>query len=158
MYRRDRSKTILLYLGGALAVGAALLLIGFFVYTLALRTEYRAFALEVNDEILGCPAADREIARGETRLPLSAFYLDYYDKILLDQGTAVVDRKVREPEKSSIALILGEKRLWFIRVDNTLVNLRWETPEGVRGYTVRCDLITFAQMNAYFTNLARAAG
>ena len=158
MYRRDRSKTILLYLGGALAVGAALLLIGFFVYPLALRTEYRAFALEVNDEILGCPAEEREIARGETRLPLSAFDLDYYDKILLDQGTAVVDRKVREPEKSSIALILGEKRLWFIRVDNTLVNLRWETPEGVRGYTVRCDLITFAQMNAYFTNLARAAG
>ena len=70
----------------------------------------------------------------------------------------MVDRKVREPDKSSIALILGEKRLWFIRVDNTLVNLRWETPEGVRGYTVRCDLITFAQMNAYFINLARAAG
>ena len=158
MYKSYQRKTILLYLGGALAVGAALLLIGFFVYTLALRTEYRAFALEVNDAILTCPAQGREIARGETRLPLSAFDLDYYDKVLLDQGTAVLDRKALEPDKSSIVLILGEKRLWFIRVDNTLVNLRWETPEGVRGSTVRCDLITFAQMNAYFINLARAAG
>ena len=157
MYKSYRRKTLLLYLGGALAVGMALLLIGFFVYTLALRTEYRAFALEVNDAILGCPAESREIARGETRLPLSAWDLDYYDKALLDQGTAVVDRKVLEPDSRSIVLILGENRLWFNRVDNTLVNLRWETPSGTRGYTVRCDLITFAQMSAYFNNLARAA-
>ena len=70
----------------------------------------------------------------------------------------MADRKVLEPDKSSIVLILGEDRLFFIRVDNTRVNLRWETPTETRGYTVSCELITFAQMNAYFTNLARAAG
>ena len=41
MYKSYRHKTILLYVGGALAIGAAVLLIGFFVYMLALRTEYR---------------------------------------------------------------------------------------------------------------------
>lgn len=154
-FRRDARSTALLFGFGGLALAIALALIAFFVWTLALRTEYRAFCLEVNSVILATPAGDRRIVQGELELPLSAADLDYYDKMLLDTGTAVLDRKRREPNAGSITLVLGENSLRITGVENTLIHLHWAGEGGERDYTVRSDLITYAQMNAYLKNMAR---
>lgn len=157
MYRKDRRRGFLLYLSCAVAITIALALIGFLAWTLVLRTEYRAFCLEVNDVILKASAAERTIRQGDTELPLTWRELDYYDQILLDRGTNPISRARVEPDEDSLILAFGERRLIITCVDNTRVGLIWQTEGTERCYTVSCEIITWAQMNAFFSNMARAA-
>ena len=159
MYIKDKVKAGLLYLFGFIAVGAAVALIVCFVSILHLRTEYRAFCLEVNDAILATSAEERFIGRGEEKLPLDTETLDYYDMLLLADGAQVISRDAAEPNGRSIVIFLGEDRLTLTSVeqDGSLINLRWETAEGVRSYNVRSTQVSFMSLAAYYTNYARRA-
>jgi hypothetical protein len=159
MYLKYKIKTVLLYVCGFIAVGACVALIAWFVSILRLRTEYRAFCLEVNDVILATPAKERSIQQGDKELPLSMEALDYYNMLLLDSNVVVISREDAEPTDSSIRIILGDKSLIFTNVekDGSLIALRWETPEGTRSYFVRSGQVSFMSMSAYFKNLARRA-
>ena len=157
MYLKQKLGGFALYFFGFLALAVAAALIGWFVSMLHLRTEYRAFCLMVNDVILATPAEERSISRGDECYPLSAAALDYYDQMLLDEGATVADRKENQPTAKSIILQLGDSRLIYTGAEmGRTVLLRWESPGETRCYTVRSDLITFSQLNAYFTNYARA--
>ncbi len=159
MYLKYKIKTVLLYVCGFIAVGACVALIAWFVSILRLRTEYRAFCLEVNEVILATPAKERSIQQGDKELPLSMSDLDYYNMLLLDRNVVVISREDAEPTDSSIRIILGDKSLIFTSVeqDGSLIALRWETPEGTRSYFVRSGQVSFMSMSAYFKNLARRA-
>ena len=159
MYLKYKIKTVLLYLFGIIAVGAAVALIVWFVSILRLRTEYREFCLDVNEVILATPAKDRCIQQGDKSYPLSMSDLDYYNMLLLDRNVVVISREDAEPTDSSIRIILGDKSLIFTNVekDGSLIALRLETPEGTRSYFVRSGQVSFMSMSAYFKNLARRA-
>ena len=159
MYLKYKIKTVLLYLFGFIAVGAAVALIVWFVSILRLRTEYREFCLEVNRVILATPAKDRSIQQGDKSYPLSMDDLDYYNMLLLDRNVVVYSREDAEPTDSSIRIFLGDKSLIFTSVekDGSAIALRWETPEGTRSYCVRSGQVSFMAMSAYFKNIARRA-
>lgn len=156
MYRKDRRYSALLYTGGAVAVGVCLAVIAFVVWSLALRTGYRAFCMEINDAILSTPAKQCSVLRDGQACPVDSADLDYFDRFLLDSGTLVFNRRSIPPDERTITLDLGDRQLLFTGTDdNTAVNLRWITPEGERSYTVRAATVTFAQLNAYYVNLSK---
>lgn len=159
MYKADKKRAAVLWSCGVAAVGACLALIIFFVYTLVLRTSYRAFCLEINDAILHTDIAACTVGRGDEVLPADKAILDYYDEFLLDEGTLVFARKGSEPTERSIILTLGENTLVFTPVDNgTAVCLRWTAPDGTDTYTVRTGYISFAQLSACYTNYRNRLG
>ena len=154
MYRRDRIHTALLWGGGILAIGACIALIVFFVHILLLRNSYRAACLEINDAILSTPTAQCTISRGDTSCPADAATLNYYDSFLLADGVTVFNKKSEPATDKTIVLDIGGRQLLFTGTDqNTAVNLRWITDSGEKSYTVRADITSFAQLNAYYTNL-----
>ena len=159
MYKKDRLKAALLYGFGTLAIGSCVALIVFFIFTLRLRTEYREVCLEINDAILACAQEDNTIRRGGESAPLSTKATDYYDKFLLDADTAVFNRKVRGLTDRSIRLCFPDHTLALTGYgDGSEIAVRWETPEGVKCYTVRNSVTTFMQLDAYMENILRQAG
>ena len=86
----------LLFSIGSFAVykSAALITLGviiFFAYTLILRNDYRAAALNINEAVLA--GGDRiTVSRGDTTLPADQRIVDYYNRFLLDGNTAVYSR------------------------------------------------------------------
>lgn len=159
MFLRYKVKTFLLYFCGFIALGSCVALILWFASILRLRTEYRAFCLEVNDVILATPAKERFIQQGGKSFSLSMDDLDYYNMLLLDSNVTVISREDAEPTDSSIRILLGDKSLIYTNVekDGSLISLRWETSEGTRSYFVRSGQVSFMAMNAYFKNIARRA-
>ena len=156
MYKKDRIRRAALYLCCILALGICLALIGYFVYILRLRTEYRAFCMEINDAILATEPEEALVRRGDGEWPADRDLLDYYDIQLRDAKTVVFNRKAAEPDEKSIYLILHDGILCYTGMeDGSAVNLRWETDAGLRAYTVRSDNISFMQLSAYLSNYAR---
>ncbi len=159
MYKKDRIKACLLYGFGALAIGSCVALIVFFIFTLRLRAEYREVCLEINDTILASAQKDSTICRGGESAPLSAKVTDYYEKFLLDANTAVFNRKVRGITERSIRLCFPDHTLALTGYgDGSEIAVRWETPEGVKCYTVRNSVTTFLQLDAYMENTLLRAG
>jgi len=157
-YRAYKIKSSLLYVFGTLALGIAVVMIGFMVHILSLRSEYRSFCLEINDAVLASPAGSSSISRDGESAPLTDAALNYYDVFLLDEGTLVYNRRAAEPTDRSITISLPRKTLTFTPLDEgTAVNLRWETPEGVRSYSVRAAYITFEQLSSYLDTYLRTA-
>ena len=157
MYKRDRIKTAVLYIGGAAAVGSCLALILFFAYTLRLRTEYREVCLQINDAILASDEASNWVRRGEDIAPLSGRALDYYDKFLLDANTVVFNRRVRDITDGSIQLVIGENTLALTGCgDGTEIHIRWETPGALTCYSVRNTTTSFLHLSAYLDNYIRS--
>ena len=155
MYRKDRRRAAALYLGGGIALVVCIALIVFLVYALTLRTEYRAMCLEINDAVLAANVAERSIERGGESRALDESTLMYYDIFLLDRHTVVFNRKTAEPNSKSILIHLGENTLCFTgQEDGSAINIRWETPDSSRGYTVRSQT-SFMQLSAYLSNYLR---
>ena len=153
--RYNRPGTVLFYALSCLALAMTLAVGGFFVYTLALRTSYRAMALEINDAFL--VGTSVTVARGEDSFPVTPESAEYYNEFLLDRNTAVFSRKRTEPDDASISLILDGGQLTFTGVDDgTAIAVRWSSPEKEENYIVRSQY-TFTQLSAYYSNLKRKA-
>ena len=148
MYKRDRIKTRILYACGALAILICLALTGFMVYSLRLRTEYRAFCLEVNDAILAVPEGQITISRQEKSAPASVRSIDYFNAFLLDSGTLVYNRRCEPVTDESIVIRLGKKKAFILTglEDGSVINVRFETPEGTRGFSVLGGYIQFSDL------------
>ena len=154
--RYNRSSAVLLYSLSALALAMTLGVGGFFVYTLALRTRYRAMALEFNDAFLKSTSVT--LSSGEDSFSVTPDSAEYYNEFLLDSNTAVFSRKNVEPSDTSISLILDSGQLTFTRAeDGTAIAVRWSSGEEEQNYIVR-SLYTFPQLTAYFSNMKRALG
>lgn len=157
IYVKDRRKARLLFLSGGIAILACVALIVFFVHILVLRTEYREACLEMNDRILAAQKGDPgSIRLGERSCPLNEAALNYYDIFLLDEKTVVYNRKSFEEDDSCLILSFSDCRLVLKDLDaGVRIGLRWETPEGVRCYSVACGNYSFMQLGSYFSNLYR---
>ena len=160
VYKKDRIRTVVLYVCGAVAVLSCVALIAFFIFTLHLRTEYRACCLEINDRILASYAQeDRTIRMGNESCPMDGAVQDYYDRILLDAKTIVYNRRSFEPDDKCLILEFSGCRLIFRDLrEGHWIGLRWETPEGTRCYSVASGDYTFMQMTAFFQNTLRRTG
>ena len=153
--RYNRPGTVLFYALSCLALAMTLAVGGFFVYTLALRTSYRAMALEINDAFLAGTSVT--VARGEDSFPVTPESVEYYNKFLLDRNTAVFGRKRAEPGDTGITLVLDGGQLTFTGADDgTAIAVRWSSPEKDKSYIVRSQY-TFNQLTAYYLNLKRKA-
>lgn len=159
MYRSERRRSAALYLGAGIAVAVSLALIAFFVHALVLRNSYRAMCLEINDAILTAPADRCTIARGGDEYPIDRAGLDFFDRFLLEDGTAPFRRGAEPAAERTITLDLNGKQLLLTGTEqDTAVNLRWITPEGEQSYTVRTGGVSFSQLSAYYTRLSHRAG
>lgn len=145
-----------IYICGGLAMAAMVALIAFFVHILVLNTAYRAFCLDINDAVL---ASDPEYCTVEQYgevFPADTALIDYYDRFLLGDGVTPFERKERPVSEGSITLRLNEGTLSLTeREDGTAIHLRWETPDGVRCFTVRSERVTFRQLDAYLQTYMR---
>ena len=157
MYRNDRIRSALLWCGGVIAVGACIALIAFFLHILILRTSYRATCMEVNDVILSVPVSECSIGRGDTSCPVDQGVLDYYDQFLLSYGTLVFNRRSAPATEDTIRLDLGDSQLLVTGLEENAVNLRWIHNGTEQSYTVRAEVTTFTQLNAYYSSLLRHA-
>ena len=156
MYKRDRRRGAALFIAGGLALAVCLALIVFFVHILVLRTEYRAFCMEVNDAVLAARGTQMTVERGGESWPMSMAVLDYYNQNLMASKTIVFNRKSAEPDAKSITLRFSGSALTFTgQEDGTRINLRWESGGKTRSYTVRSEDITFMQYSAYLSNYIR---
>ena len=72
-------------------------------------------------------------------------------------GVTVISRDEATPDERSIVLTLRDGRLILTNVekDGSLINIRWETAEGVRSYNLRSSQISFMSISAYYSNYAR---
>ena len=156
MFRREKGKGALLYLGAFAALGTCLALIVFFVHILVLRTEYRAVCLEINDVILATDPETVTVTRGGETWPLDAQTLDFYNIRLLDADTVVYSRRDGEINERSILISLGAYRLSFTGLeDGSSIRILWDGPSGHRSYLVRSSAISFRQYSAYLSNYIR---
>lgn len=159
-YKKEKRRSALLWIGGGIAVCACLAVIVFLVYTLALRTSYRAFCLEINDALLAAAPETCTVGRNGETYPADSTLLNYYDSFLLDEGTLVFRRQIVPASDGAIELNMGENRLLITPIESgTAVNLQWITPAGTRGYSVRTGYISYPQLNSYYVNyVSRLAG
>ena len=159
VYRADRRRAIVLYVCGGAAILVCVALIAFFIHALHLRTEYRAFCLEVNDAILASYGQDdRTISEGDKSCPLDNIGLNYYDQIFLDAKTVAYSRRSFEANDRSLILSFSGSRLILRELqDGYWIGIRWETPEGTRCYRIASANYSFMQMEAYFKNALRRA-
>ena len=155
MYRKDKIRTLALFLGGGLALAVCVGLIAFMAYSLQLRTEYRAACLEINEAILATGPEEAQIGRSGERWPVNQQVLDFYNMRLLDEGTLVFSRRSADTDEQSIFLYLEGGTLSFTGLeDGSAIGIRWETPERTRTYTVR-SVTSYMQYTAYLSNYVR---
>ena len=153
MYARDRIRAALLWAGGILAVGVCAALIVFFVWTLNLKTAYRADCLEINDAILASPAETNLVHCGGETYPASDALVQYYNVYLLARDTTVYSRKASEHTDRTITIELAGGSLSLTELDDpSAVAIEWKTPEHTKTYLVRNSAVTFLQLRSYFTN------
>ena len=82
-----KRKKAIFYLMCVIALAAAAAVIGFLVYTLKLRTDFRADAMEINNMFLKKGIVN--VSCGEESFQFPAEDLEYYDKFLLDRNTVI---------------------------------------------------------------------
>ena len=156
MYKKYKRKTVLLYIFGTLAIGICLALIIFFIWIMALRTEYKKTCLEINDRILSASEGMSFVMRNGEKYPLSSEAMNYFDQVLLDKKTGVYNRKPYEITDKSIVMEFSDCTLSFSGLeDGTAISIRWETPEKTRNYTIRSVNYTFINLNSYLTSYIR---
>ena len=156
MYKKAKIRTALLYICGTLAIGMCVALIIFVVWILVLRTDYKKTCLEINDQIVISQTDQNYVIRDGQTYPLSSEVINYYDEFLLDKKVIVYNRKAAEPDKNSIVLKINGRTLTFTGQDEgTSVNIRWETGEGVKNYSVRTGSISYMMLNSYMKNYIR---
>ena len=144
------------YLGCAIAVVVTVAVTVFFAYTLHLRTEYKAFAREVNDVVLAIPAGDCTIERDGQVWQADEALVDYYDRFLLQENVNVVSRKGAADNSKTLTLRLKDNALSFTGLDNSFyIALRWDTPQGSRTYIVNGGSFSYMQLSAYLSSFAK---
>lgn len=151
-------RKIVLYSIAAVALISAVGASAFLIYTLALRTDYKETALQINDAIL--ESRDRTVLRiGEMEAPAGIEVVDYYDQFLLDPYTAVYSRKKAVPtDETGIVLEFDRCTLSFEKLeDGSAVLLTWITPEKQKQFCVR-SMYSFMSMKAYGENYLKKAG
>lgn len=150
-----RKRLLLHLLMGVIAVGSALAVAAFLIYTLILRTSFKADALEMNEAFrthdtvaVSCGGLSYQAPPGEN---------EYYNMFLLNRNTAVFSRKAVPETDDTILIDFGPEKLSYTGMeDGTAIALCWKTAEKEKHYIVRSQM-TFAQMNAYFMNSYRKA-
>lgn len=149
-----KPSSLLAKLIAAAAFAAAAGAIAFTVYVLALRTDYKETALEINDAILAA-GKQAAISRGGETFKASGDVTDYYNRFLLDTYTQVYSRKSTQKTDDTITIELGENSLSYTGLeDGTAIGICWETPEKRKDFRVR-SLTTFMQLGAFFDNYSR---
>ena len=151
-----RKKSALFIIASVIAFAAAAAVIGFLVYTLILRTNFRADAMEINNTFLKKGMVT--VSRGEESFQFPAEELEYYDKFLLDRNTVVFSRRSVPETKDTIVLDFSKESLSFTGLeDGSAIALCRKTPDQEKHYIVRSS-ISFMQLSAYYTNCRRKAG
>ena len=135
-------------------LGCAISVLAFFVYTLVLRTAFKATALEINDAILTCD--DIAISCGDDNpVFVNIATVDYYDKFLFDRYTVVFAAKDIPVSANSIIIYVGEDELSFTSLsDSSEIAIKWKTTKTEKNYIVRSQ-ISYLQLKAYYSNLKR---
>ena len=151
-----RKKSVIFILASVVAFAAGAAVIAFLVYTLVLRTSYRADAMDINQVFL--KKGTVTVSCGEESFQMPAEELEYYDKFLLDRNTIVFSRRIVPETKDTIVLTFGKESLSFTGLeDGSAIALCWKTPDHEKHYIVRSS-ISFMQLSAYYTNCRRKAG
>ena len=152
MYKKNLFKRRMLFIGGGAAFAICLVMILFFIYILVLRTEYRAACLEINDAVLATDPGEVYVERGGEQWPMSHDALEYYNMRLLDEYVIVYNRANKELTDESIIIRLGDSTLSFTGYeDGTAINIHWETPFGLKTYTVRSSVVPFSTDSLFLT-------
>ena len=141
--RYNRPGTVLFYALSCLALAMTLAVGGFFVYTLALRTSYRAMALEINDAFLAAFDKDAE----DYSLTVSSAGLDQPFKVP-GQYTKAIGSQV-------VVLLKGGRKLTGILTgaSDDGISLRYTSKEAIEGkkkkVTVeREENLAFSEINS----------
>ena len=146
---------ILLNIIAAAALIAAIGVMAFLIYTLALRTDYKETALKINDVILANQG--RAVLRvGEKEALVDDGITDYYNMFLLNPYTTVYSRKKAvTSDDTAIVLEFGQYSLSFEKLeDGSATLITWNTPEKQKRFCVRSQ-ITFMHLRAYGENYFR---
>ena len=150
-----RKRLLLHLLLGVIAIGSALAVAAFLIYTLILRSSFKADALEINEAFRTHNSVT--VSRGDLSFQASPKENEYYNMFLLDRNTAVFSRKAVPETDDTILLDFGSEKLSFTGIeDGSAIALCWKTSEKEKHYIVRSQM-TFMQMNAFFMNSYRKA-
>ena len=139
----------------AAALIAAVGVSAFLIYTLALRTDYKETALQINEMML--ENQSRALLRvGEKEAAADFRVMDYYSQFLQSTYTTVYSRKKGEPSDDEvIELVLGQYYLSFSKLEDGSASLIiWKTPEKEKTFCVRSQ-ISFMGLKAYADNYLR---
>ena len=137
--------------------GAAALSVGvFIIYTLMLRSSFKADALKINEAFRTHPVVT--MSKGDISFQHPTSDVEYYNMFLLDGNTTVFGRK-RVPETDdTILLDFGQEKLSFTGMgDGSAIAVCWTAPGEEKHYIVRSQM-TFSQLNSFFTNCFHQAG
>ena len=138
-----------------IAIAMTLGVVGFFVYTLVLRTDYKETALVINESFR--TKSTVTVRKGNESFSLPESYVEYYNMFLLDGNTVVFSRKAVPATEKTIILDFGKEQLSFTGLeDGTAIAVSWVTPTDEKHYIVRSKT-TFMQLSAYYKNCQRKA-
>lgn len=156
MYKRDRRKGVALFIAAGTAITVCVALIGFMVWILVLRTEYRAFCMEINKAVLDARGTQMTVERGDETWPMDEQLLDYYNRNLLAEKTIVFSRRGAEPNAKTIHLHFSGTTLSLTGLeDGSRIAVSWKTSDGERSYSIRSTSVSFMQYSAYLSNYVR---
>lgn len=143
-----RKRFPLFLLPCAAAFAAAIAVSAFLIYTLMLRSSYKADALEINEAFRTHAAA--VLSRGDLSFQVKTSDIEYYDKLLLDTNTTVFSRKPIPETDDTIRIDFGSEKLSYTGIDDgTAIALRWNSTGKEKHYIVRSQM-TFSQLNTFF--------
>ena len=149
-----KSRIVLVIIAAAV-IASAIGVTAFFIYTLALRTDYKETALQINDVILANQG--QAILRvGELEAPADAEVTDYYNMFLLNPNTTVYSRKKAVPsDDTAIVLEFGQYALSFEKLeDGSATLITWNAPDKQKQFCVRSQ-ISFMNLWFYGENYLR---
>ena len=127
----------------------------FLIYTLMLRSSYKADALEINEAF--CTHTAAVLSRGDLSFQVKPTDIEYYDKFLLDRNTAVFSRKAVPETDDTIRIDFGSEKLSLTGIDDgSAIALCWNSRGKEKHYIVRSQ-ITIFQLNSAFENYHRKA-
>ena len=141
---------------GAIAIAAAVSVGAFIIYTLMLRSSFKADALRINEAFRTHPVVT--MSKEDVSFQHQTSDIEYYNMFLLDGSTTVFSRKPIPETDDTILLDFGQEKLSFTGVgDGSAIAVCWTAPGEEKHYIVRSQ-ITFSQLNSFFTNCFHQTG
>lgn len=148
--RRIRISTICVILVAAIALGS----IGFFCWTLTLRSCWKQDRMTLNVFFSGVHSAEMTYLDQPVRID-SATVDFLQNKIIMNTATVPVRFGADEPTEDAIYLKLPNNTLIFSPAgEKGDVNIQWTLNGKQKGYTLNC-VLPFRHLVTYFDNQVR---